>query len=839
MPTLSKCPICGAQGTLEASYGHNRCPAYWCRSPECWFVGDGIQLYRAVTHLSTREACHALIANRVLPYEAELDPEIDEYELELSRYHQDVWSIWELANQQLQQAGSAAAGLLQDFGCWESHNITCGVRGLGRHLGVLRGSQVRELANVPKHVDLNVRAGQHYLVMPLWLDRWVISGFVLFGHDGQQLWWPILGKESGVGMIHTCPMNEGILLGCGNPVHALQFYAHSLSQAQPMAVTYLHDSSATWGYLTASRRVMLNLSRRPALYERALAHPECQIVTEHDLRGGQVDRISSPRARLEHLCGLGLPTHRALAVYLGSLASSSAASVLGQLNLQASDIQRVLAAAPEHTRGQLSALFRQGQSSSSIKFQSDVITCAEQGWKSGRRGVICNTMFFIDEILCDTNTHQGTAVGTVVQGGREFKFTSPIQDLENRTQEWLRNILADNRAGWLEIQPGWASKLFAISQIFRTPKTTYTTNAIGWVEGGKRLVLPNLLVEAGEVVPNPHPIRGASCATGLSRTPLEADKLDRWSRDTPTARCFWALFGVVGCNLFSPFHRFGTFGIGVLDRPQGVLGALTDDLVEQVGLERITFRQSTPARLQDIWKQEQKSPFPLYIDETWAANDGFSKWLSNKQARNCLVRMSRPVAIGTCLDGGWAYVASDAPLTDERSAFAGAWDLLPRFVAWAQLNPIQWPVIRSGTLPALYDALARWMGTVGMDPKVLRGAQEMVEIDMLERTSSWGMKFVSLLIESVESGLIPFIPADQSPPGEAVTVDYAEELVFISRASLTRLMGQMGLAVPSHNHIVSALQSAKALKGTRYRDVAGYSIPLDQWSMLYSLRGTR
>ena len=72
-----------------------------------------------------------------------------------------------------------------------------------------------------------------------------------------------------------------------------------------------------------------------------------------------------------------------------------------------------------------------------------------------------------------------------------------------------------------------------------------------------------------------------------------------------------------------------------------------------------------------------------------------------------------------------------------------------------------------------------------------------------------------------------------------ITLSEVSEKTGISRATLTKLMTQMGLPVPPHQHIQSMLQASKALCSTRYRETSGYAIPLDQWSLYYSLRGSR
>lgn len=840
LPTLSKCPVCGSPACLETTYGHGHAPTYWCRNPSCWFQGDGIQLYRAVTHKTTREACYDLIAARVLPRDGDLDREITNYLADLEQYQDRVWSIWERARNEFRSASSGVSGLMQDFRCWESATATCGIGGFGNHLGCLRGSDIKNLPGVPKHVELYVRSGQYYLVLPLWLDRWVISGFVFVGHGNQQLHWQVWGREAGIGLLHTTAMNEATIVSCDCAAHAIQLISNGISSAYKLPVTYIHDDTSNWGYLLAQRRVLLNTTKRPALYRKAIPFPECQILTGPDLDACRIGSLPHPRARLEAMSQHGYPTFRAIAVLLCGLGASQAAATIQALELQPAEIQRVIASTPEHMRESIQTLFRQQPGQTTIKFQNETITCGPDGWRGAKKGLICNTMFFVDQIVCDTSTHQGTAIGTVIQGDREFKFSSPIKDVELHTQEWLRDVLAQNRAGWLEILPGWASRLFAISRMFRQPQTLYTSNAVGWVENGHRLVFPNLVVEGGSVQSNPHPIQGANCGVGLIKLDIQASQLESWVKDDEAGHIFWAMFGLLCHNLLTPFHNYGSFGIGLLDRAQGLLSGMALDLVDQVGLERITFRNTGQARMQEIWKLEQRSPLPLYIDETWASNEGFVKWLSNKQTRNCLVMMSKPVAIGTCLDGGWAYIRSSVPVSDARSRYLQAWNLIPHYMAWHQANKIEWPAIRSAAIPTLFGSIAEWLISLGLDPRVLKRAQDMIEVDMLERTSSWGSKFLSLLIESVECGLVPIKNSEQlQGASDCIVLDQQADLVFISRATLTRLMGQMGLPVPPHQHIQSMLQASKALCSTRYRETSGYAIPLDQWSLYYSLRGSR
>ena len=828
--------MCRSSNTLEIAPGLQGVPIYSCGAPRCGFTGDGVEIFAAARKLNIEAAVYELVSAGVIPGDPGLHGILEDYLMDRRGELNGPMGWWKRANQKVLRGSTHAAGILQARGCWHGLTSTSGPHGLGPFLGVATGTEIQALVEERLYM---LQGWRHYLVTPFWGDPRTITGFSCLSEEGDAVSVHLdnRSKAWGFGFLHTTGVRSERVLITNHPLTAMETLANAMASGVRLGVIYAHERSDTWGSLYARRRIFLNTSGALATFKQALGDPQALVVAPADLKKGQPQELMTPQARLAHLESCGSVVHVALGNFLSSLSNSEAKASVIQLGLSIQDIARVISGVSEVSRGRLQDLFNEVVMNQSVRYNGDTISMAPEGWVSQKKGVISNTVFLVDRVVCDAWNNQQLAMGVVIQNRKQFAFQVPVVQLK-KPEIWLTEFMAAQRGDFVHVTQGWGPKLYDISLQFRQPSTEHSVVTTGWANEGRRLVLPGVSIEAGSIEPMGAPLRGPGAGLrGMG--PPGSWEIPEALKETPEAALFWALFAAITVNVFVGHHNHGTSGIALVDAKGYALDAVVNDAVAAIGLERVVFASTSAAAMKEIKNKELKGVLPLYVDELWSKSRGFSQWQKLDTHRNAVVSMSKPVAIASSLCGEWIYIGhKGTPVTPGIKEFTGYWNLLPEFWAYLQVHGT-WESTRSSVVRGLLmGPLQAWLRTLGCEtPPAVKAAMELVTVDLVAAQAPWGYRFLGLLIESARAGCLrsmKTIETDDMTSG--LIVDDAGDTVFIAKSTVQELLVSLGVEPPGYKEISDRLAEASCLLGQRYRGTQGFLLPLDRWNLCWSMK---
>lgn len=839
------CPICRVPLALEVTPGINGLPIYQCRGPRCGFIGDGIELFMAARDLDMEAAAYELISAGVITGGPDAHRELREHMdwYKDSQLFRDRW--WDEANKEFTAGSTHAAGILQARGCWQSTIQTMGPQGLGPHLGIRQGHEIKELVERSRRLYM-LQDWKHYLIVPIWGDPRTLTGLSCFDETGDACYIPLEDGNPhsrtdvhGFGFLRTTRAADPFTLIVNHPVVALELLAGAQAEGMELSIVYATELTNTWAYLFPRKRLFLNFNSSLETYRHALKDPGSLVVSGLDMRKPIPVPMMTPRGHLDYLVSLGRPVHCSLGEYLTSLTYTEAKTSVQRLELKDGDVARVLSSVPELQRGQLNEIFAELQEARAVFYNGDTISIVDGGWTALKKGRISNTVFLIDKVVCDSWNNQQLAYGIVIQGTKQFQFTAPLQEIQKKTDNWLQGVLNEQQGGLLVVAPGWSNKLYHLSLQFRTPTTEHSAVGTGWANDFKRLVFPGITIENGQITASSGGLKGPGAGF---RVPGDLGTWDLGTalEDTEANAMFWALVAAITVNVFGPVHTHGSFGVAIVDPKGAGAERVLNGAVDAIGIERVSFALGSTGALKEIRNKETKGVLPIFIDELWATSRGFMAWQRLEGNRNALVAMPRPVAVAASLAGGWAYVSPRGiPETADLTVLQGLWGILPTFWAWIQTAGLPWERTR-GSLHrgVLLSHVEAWVRSLGYEnPKVLQRAADRLSVDTLGTAAPWGYRFLGLLVDCIKAGgLQTFKVDDVENTSAGVLIDERGEFIFISRVKIQEIFQGLGMEAPGHQDILNRLQEASCLVGPKFRGVPGYAIPLDRWNLCWSCR---
>ena len=838
LPAVSKCPLCQTQSSLEITRGLNGRPIYRCRDPHCDFLGDGVTLFQAVSGISdVYDTCLQLLSEGVVHHVEGFQSEVESYLAARAAYHNIDLAFWHQCQANFSGRNSLVAALLQQHGAyaegiWES--------GIHRHIGCCTGRWVKEHYTPRQGTKNWIKVEDEYLVMPLWGDMLTIVGYLLVNQWSEYEILPARNLQmgdTGLGFLHTCYPNDDLMLICTCPFEALRVFSRGLVSGDRIGMVYAHLSSNTFRTCPVRQHLLLNPEDKPSYHKMALRIPECRVATAEDVQKASATGFEPMQTEIDLLHECSQTVYQAIARRLSRLQSHEALSEIDHLSLDSSEVIKVLGSCPPEAKDRLASMLKGRMQSRSVALGRDSVVCSPEGWLSDRVGLISNTMFFIDTLIYDQHSGQIEAEGTITQGDNQYPFRTPFETLRKKTEQWLLDTVIKNRGQVPIIANGWKNKLWPISQLFRNPRTIYTANASGWVNDNQRLLLPNIVIEHGAIYENTGAeIDDAAGAMLSVPRDLEAQHFKDLCYDDESGGVFWGLFTAIAANILAPFHGLGTAGIAVVGSPEGVLGQLVAQADREVGFESLNFQTASKRQAQQARKTEARSPFPVLVREAWNNSEGFRSWLQAGEDRNCLVEMSKDVAIATSLSGGWYYVSSQA-VGDGWRRFETLWRTLPLFIAWVQSNAVEWPTSRSELVNKLLMVVEQWLGCSGHDGRaVLNRAERIFTVDVIDRHTVWGVRFINFVIEATETGLMRLNNGGSAAIDQSVTIDARGRVVFVPAQLVGNLMRDLGITPPAHKQVCQSLEDIGVLTGKTYQNISGYAIDRDQYNMYWSLR---
>lgn len=841
LPTLTTCPICGRASSLEITNGHDKDQIYRCLYGDCSFIGGSIELYRRLKNLrDPQDSVLHLVADGVLSAGDEIGSQINEYIIEQELYYEQVIEFWELARSNLLEGDTTTAGILQQIGCWDG--LATSLTALSPHIGSISGSEIKDRFFLPKGQSSAIKKSVTYIVMPLWADPCLITGFIIM--DSRTTVYLPVGQNktlTGLGLLQSVKANGEIMVVCSTPVQALQMLATCLGNAYEAGIVYAHPTANCWSWPITKSNLVINLDNSLEHFQFAMNLPECRVLTREGADKMARNAYQHPRTMIEQGMAQSYRAHKALAIHLGNSPVHVAMASIQQLSLTNTDLSRIAADSPDDVKPRVQALLKTRMSRQTISFQGDVITLTDEGWVSTKKGLISDTAFFVNSIAYDSETGNGTVQGQILQKGQKFDFTSSLKDVQSRTVKWLNDQTMNSGGSLPLIMPGWSSKLWPISRLFQEPRSSSNSLYVGWVDNGSKLILPNAIIQAGSISPNPSSQMTNTVGAGLVPiNGLTTHQRDLLVSKSPETKAFWAVFTACCCNLTSPMHQLGTRAIGLIEASNTLIGQMVHQLVEVASLDRVKLPSESTNVIKEAKMREVNSPLPVWIEGESAAPGAIKKWLSAKGDRNCLVPIGKLLAAATTMEGGWIYLHPHGEKERTIVEYESLWPLIIDFISWLQTANMRYPTSEQTLVSSMLKLIETWCAqhmALGKIGSIFTGVSPFITSGVLGRQSSLGGKILSFIIECVQSQLLLVVEPDKGDWKQHMTLQNDE--LFISQERLRELIEQSGLRPISATSIRNALDEMGYLSGTVRNNIPGYAIKRDDYNLAWTFHASQ
>ena len=838
---------------MEITVGVAGTDVYRCNG-RCLFVGDAIDLYRAIRRIPMENVLPALLRDGLIPHYDEVLHDFNRYELQ-ANHRNHVQRFWHDANLRFQQRSDHAISILRRLGL--TYQGIHKPHALGSHVGIATGYEIFEAFNLLPGERWGIRPRWHYTFIPLWSDPLTITGLTLLYEDeaGDVQWRDLRLKQvrvadMGLGFVSSCRILDESVIIYPNPLEAMRLINDCAAANGTRApIVYAPAKTRMLRRLPIRRRTMVNIDNDIDYYRMALDNAPCltlnRRITEVDEPSLIFNQCTNIHQALELMA---LPTNKALAEYLASLKPALARIEIQRLNPDSQDINNIIAASDSLNRSQILNLLKADMCDRRIKIGGKMIYQSVDGWmvdsKNGPE-LISDTRFTIDVVYWDSERGLAIASGTIYQHSDELLFQSPWTEIESNTYRWLQTTLLEAQRQMPDVRNGWHKKLLDISKSFHNPRTQHATTVSAW--HGGRLTLPQLIIESGKLRENDEcrfiDVSGAGLSMPEPLTVVERQTLTYLS---PHTSVYWALFCAVARNVLAPIHQGGTTGIAVVERKKGLVSQILDTMRVEIGFETVSFESQSRNYLAQVVDLERRCPFPIFIDDQWNNSRGFRQWLdSGIKRRNCIVHMGPEVRACTALEGGWTYVSCQTEAGDSWRSLESLWRIFPQFIAFVQRTPVStWQERSYLLMDQIMDLIGLWLETelkLDAAAALKRAKKYLAQDQVVDSEGAWGAAFVSFLIDAMAADRIHLRAANVKHDTHSDLILVPDEMVFVSQKAVSSLFKSLGVHEFPPNVILERLgeKGIKVLKTKNYKRTPGYGIDIFQWNLTSSSRASQ
>ncbi len=837
LPGCIKCPLCGAEGSLDVAYGIKGIATYQCS--KCRFLGDGVKLLKEhYQDASTLNVISHLISSGSLAHDPELIKAIGEYDSFQKEYEDTALAFWNTCQDNLLRGGTAVSGFLQTYNMWKPEFNPH----LSSNVGFAFGGAVCAHYGIRTAFFTKSRA-RPLLVIPLWSGKLNISAFVFMNAKGETA---ILGANPrdtqapilGTGFIpSTTPWADSTLVTL-NPTTAVRLHIAMAHQNVKANIVYApHNANFDLIPKTSRTLVIVEGDTGQALYLGYNLRNVAKLLTLDELVQS-AEKAYSFDAILLHAWEKGVSVHEYIAREIATKDATEAYHALRLLTrLQAHDWARITSHATAQNRERFHAFIEGNKTTAFVQVQGTTITHTDTGWHSAKDGCVSDTIIIPEQICYDNHTRKSLLRGVICQSGRSFSFSVSLSDIEKNPYDWLCNEVLLNSGNYPEVDRKWRRMLLDIAFKFNKPSTTFMNSSLGWSDGGTRLTLPLITIDRGSIYPST--VASQDKASGMRIGLPEAltpEDLHILSDGSTASAGFFALLSCVLVNMFNAVHRRGTFGIAVVNEYPSTR-ALTTQLVDTLGLRRVTLPTANKTFISELVNAESSAVAPYYMEDAWCKTEAFRRWLESGTARNTILCVDRMVAVGLSLQPGWMHV--DMPPIENVPSYERLWKILPLFIVWTQKETIRWPSTRGECGTFMLHLLDQWLASAGAKAEAtLALASRLVRVDISGSDTVWGGRFLNFVVALVQDGAIPVAKTGLPFNEHGLYIDTEKDVVYIPLFDTLQHMREYGACAPLPKYVYDELNAIRALSATSYNGYNGVVIPRDLYSMYVGLLGT-
>lgn len=760
LPTTVSCPHC-KQISLHV-YQDITSGGAWHYCSACKFAGDSIELAASVWNQDITTTILKLNAHGIsFPADA-LDPSIiDKYVLGHVEYRKGIQSLWALAQERLPKNDTPAIAKLHDkfTAGYAASSITWARRGKnflgGCHINdVLRAFRQEKVRNSGSDLEpftLNSgssrifkgRGWSDVLVFPYHELPGKIRGFTFIGREGAskdilyrrvsntrseglKLGTDVAAYDPGLSMYETMfsyhPKYKNTTFVLSDPVAALKLQLRHLRQSNiplPICGSYTDGSLINrWLWSTMFPRNFIFWAREltPELIQQA-RRANGKIAVGRTL--SKLPREMSDKAPGQWLDLMARTAESWQVVLERELAAVSlpvAESLLLRLRLTAQELNEFATNCALEVREKLEDLFEVGRCDfKSVQVEGRSLVEDGNGWCLEDGTTICDTIIRIEKVIHQPAKDCAYYRGYIERNGKRIEFTDEIEQVETHVGKWLRSKLIPAGLGRPKISAAWQRHLLTIAQSFHEPESIVGVDSFGWNEDQQSFIFPHFaLRRTGEVIDEPVVrVIGSNSPAVALRPPedLTAKQVEQLNTAAAHMDIFWATAACVAANVVAPALNLPPTGLALSGSGAVTTGRAAARAFGCADVELAQQTMGNAMRKLHAANSAHGWPFVLKKYRT-EPNKTFRAWLSDTDAKNCIVAAGWYQAQVLMLNGGWNVIDCSRSETSLRSIAELGPKILPAFLQYLCRQRLQ--IQRNaGLVYGILDELSLWFEGLG------------------------------------------------------------------------------------------------------------------------------
>lgn len=634
LPALFSCPVCKDQQSLLIrrvdSNNH-----YFCTS--CRFIGDNIQLYKAVSSIGELgTAANDMIGAGLFGNDvAELKSEVYHYLGELGVAREILANTLREGWERLEHGGANSYNDMWSLGLFDGSSYG---KHLFPHVGIFSpGEMVDKLNMDPMDVKMLRNKYNKYLCVLLFDITNSLTGLIVLKKKDAILIQHIDHKkedDNGLGFVLSHMPIADCTLVFTNPIFAAYFASKCSKAGARINIVYCPpDTKPSTLNARCRGEVFVIGANNVECLKLGYSQPNYQLVPLDEVTSMTME-TSSPVDFVDVIRGTSTSSNKLLVDYVSDATDVEILSLMEEVGISKDDICRVINESKSDNKQRLETLLLSKDDSKQIQVFDKTFVITKDQW-SHSGVLVTDAPFSVTSVTTD-DSGEPKASGQISFRDKKYTFMSPLSSVQKKTADWLQFELIKQGAGIPVINKKYSKMLYDIATAVESPVVKASSDRTGWDknEVHPTFRMPQFTVSRAGISPAsmgvfPENI-GIDVTIPQQLTPAEIDDL---LESNPKNRLFWTVMGVMMFNCINAFNGDPVYNYCIVtpdyEKASNFVGAINSLL----GGATLNFSRSTEnfLRQQEIYAGYSAVMTGLQL-EKWKRMPGLLSFLKTNKS---------------------------------------------------------------------------------------------------------------------------------------------------------------------------------------------------------------
>jgi hypothetical protein len=732
--------------------------------------------------------------------------------------------------------------LLQRFHLWEGYRCGDWYKRAVRFIGIGGVDML-----VSRGLNFPFKGFSRFLLIPYYDVPGRISSLLLLNKSGKKF--RVYANpegtmsDDGLMMLDLLDTHNDTVIAVHDPVFALhlQRRAYNISETPVKIVVYDNETNRAWQSVHARKLIFWEKEDSANFYLQAVKHPRAYVATkpgfgDYDLRRHL--RNMSVAEILTRIENASKPWGAAMKEFLLAGEYWHVSEALKQLQLSATDIQRIYDACSPSEKARLTQLFGDATIGSYITIGNMKVVESDDGWwiiRGSERELGCNAIVRLDALVHTIDTDENIYEGTVAFKHERIKFRVPVQVAEKNAAVWLRELMMQH-VGVLKLAKAIQPHIIEIAKQFHEPQYVRRIGKIGWHAPAQSFVFPNFSIKDGKFDDSTHAmvLDSASNDVPAANIYISEPKEGDWDLlldDTPAHAAMWAGLSCFMSSLLSPIVGAQPVPVAFVGGYGSVSNVIGLHLADELGMLSIVPRKPYHP-LHEMPDLNRRHDYPIWLDLT-SKNRKSTHHIRATDSGNFMTHLLEPEAAAVGVGESWVFV--HAPMImPQRSRLPSLRGALS-FLGWMQASNFELPVATSFQ-QCILAALSKWaLGKLdAMTSDVFVSASKMLRTIDSESVERRLMHLIFLMatnqrLKIVHTKFYDIFKNGATPNSKGqLLVDDVAKKIYVNLRSTMLAVSRAMLPHPDYDAAVRSFAAAASTVGFE-QGVDGFVIDQAYW----------